>query len=323
MMNCSRIIAPLAAACLTLTLAGASLGGHPSPQRKHPPSVARSIDPIVSASWLAANLGQHGLVVVDVRPQSAYDAEHIPGSVNEPFVVPFSAWITLRDELLLELPDTDALFAAIGNLGISKDSKVVIVTDANPGEPAEYGYSAATRVADTLIYAGVSNVSILDGGYLAWHNAGHPVTTDIPSVVTTNYTSRINRRIFVSREYVEKRLFRTAIIDARDANIYFGVATEPFAAKAGHIPSASSLPAPWVWSSGGYYLDTLTLAEMAAGVIEQNKHKEVIVYCGVGGYASVWWYLLTQVLGYTNVKFYDGAVQEWALHNELIPFRWD
>lgn len=322
-MNFYSNVIPLAAACVALTLAGASLGEHVSHQSKHRPSAARTIDPIVSASWLAANLGQERLVVVDVRPQSAYDAAHIPGSVSEPFVVPFSAWITLRDELLLELPDTDAIFAAIGNLGISKDSKVVIVTAANPGEPAEYGYSAATRVADTLIYAGVGNVSILDGGYAAWESAAHPVTTDVPSVVPTNYTGRINTRIFVSREYVERRLFRTALIDARDANVYFGVATEPFAAQPGHIPSASSLPAPWVWSPGGYYLDTPTLAEMAAGVIEQNKHREVIVYCGVGGYASVWWYMLTQVLGYTNVKFYDGAVQEWALHNELIPFRWD
>lgn len=322
-MKYFRIVTPLAAACVALTLAGASFGERPSHQGKHRSSVARTIDPIVSPSWLAANLEQEGLVVVDVRPPSAYDAAHIPGSVSEPFVVPFSAWITMRDELLLELPDTDALFATIGNLGISKDSKVVIVTAANPGEPAEYGYSAATRVADTLIYAGVGNVSILDGGYPAWESAGHPVTAEVPSIVTTDYTGRINRRIFVSREYVESRLFRTAIIDARDANIYFGVAIEPFAAQAGHIPSASSLPAPWVWSPGGYYLDTPTLAEMAAGVIEQNKHREVIVYCGVGGYASVWWYLLTQVLGYTNVKFYDGAVQEWALHNELIPFRWD
>jgi thiosulfate/3-mercaptopyruvate sulfurtransferase len=308
---------------VALTLAGASFGEHPPHQLKHRPPAARTIAPIVSASWLAANLGQQGLVVVDVRPQSAYDTAHIPGSLSEPFVVPFSAWITLRNDLLLELPDTNAIFATIGNLGISKESKVVIVTAANPGEPAEYGYSAATRVADTLIYAGVGNVSILDGGYLAWESGGYPVTAEVPPVVTTNYTGKVNTRIFVSREYVERRLFRTAIIDARDPNIYFGVATEPFAAEAGHIPSASSLPAPWVWSPGGYYLDTPTLAEMAAGVIEQNKHKEVIVYCGVGGYASVWWYLLTEVLGYTNVKFYDGAVQEWALHNELIPFRWD
>jgi thiosulfate/3-mercaptopyruvate sulfurtransferase len=62
---------------------------------------------------------------------------------------------------------------------------------------------------------------------------------------------------------------------------------------------------------------------MAAGVIRRDKRDEVVVYCGVGGYTSTWVYLLTQVLGYSNVKFYDGAAQDWARYNELIPYRWD
>ena len=90
-----------------------------------------------------------------------------------------------------------------------------------------------------------------------------------------------------------------------------------FADQAGHIPSARSLPAPWVWQPDGTYLELDTLAAMARGVIHQPKGAEVIVYCGVGGYAAVWWYVLTQVLGYQAVKFYDGAAQPSTLGGDI------
>ncbi|MGD9213142.1 MAG: rhodanese-like domain-containing protein, partial [Desulfobacteraceae bacterium] len=73
------------------------------------------------------------------------------------------------------------------------------------------------------------------------------------------------------------------------------------------------------------YKDLETLSKMAeniAGTPEENNGYEIIVYCGVGGYASSWWYLLTQVLGYENVKFYDGSAQEWVREYDMKPFEW-
>jgi thiosulfate/3-mercaptopyruvate sulfurtransferase len=64
------------------------------------------------------------------------------------------------------------------------------------------------------------------------------------------------------------------------------------------------------------------MAENIAGTPEENNGYEIIVYCGVGGYASSWWYLLTQVLGYENVKFYDGSAQEWVREYDMKPFEW-
>ena len=68
---------------------------------------------------------------------------------------------------------------------------------------------------------------------------------------------------------------------------------------------------------------------MASGVIREargqggHRDQELIVYCGVGGYASAWWFVLSQVLGYENVKFYDGSSQEWGLYNDTVPYQWD
>jgi thiosulfate/3-mercaptopyruvate sulfurtransferase len=291
----------------------------------------RTIEPIVSTNWLAASMHLKDLVIIDLRGPDAYGAGHIPGSINEPFVAAFdpctgptSKWISgSKDCLWLELPDTYNLMNTIGNLGITPDSRVVLVTAPNPKEPPYFGLANATRVADTLIYAGIKNVAILDGGHPKWVAEGRPTTAEAPAPIAAAYRGvAINAAMFVSSDDVKKRMGDAVIIDARDAVVYSGAITEPFAAKPGHIPNAKSLPAPWIWNEnpdGTYaYKDPKTLRAMAASAIGDPGNKEMIVYCGVGGYASSWWFVLTQVLGYQNVKIYDGSAQQWVKHSDMV-----
>lgn len=289
----------------------------------------RKIEPIVSTEWLASNMGSEDLVIVDIRTASDYAEGHIPGSINAPFEFPVSAWITQKNGLFLELPDKAELFETIGGLGISPDSKVVLVTAPNPKDPAPfYGLANATRAADTLIYAGVPNVAILDGGYPKWTSADNEISTKPAKPTAVEYKADVNDAMFVPIDEVHAGLNKTDIIDARDANVYFGAAVEPWTDKPGHIPGASSLPAPWIWDmnkDGTYtYKDSSTLGAMASGVLGKEKsNSSIIVYCGVGGYASSWWFVLSQVLGYENVKFYDGAAQEWGKHYDMRAFKWE
>jgi thiosulfate/3-mercaptopyruvate sulfurtransferase len=298
---------------------------------------SRRIDPIVSTDWLSAHSAE--VVIIDIRSADDYAISHISNSINEPFVNPFDTkWVVSEFEgLWLELPKKEDLFKTIGDLGITRESLVVIVTASNPGEPPFYGLCNATRVALTLIYAGVKNVAVLDGGYPKWVADGLLTTMDVPTVTPVTYQGKVNKAIFVSIDYVLRHIGKAVIVDARDVDVYFGVTIEPFAPKAGHIPSAASLPGPWVWNlnSGETYTyytykDTETLAAMASGVIHEPRgykghgDREIIVYCGVGGYASIWWFVLTQVLEYENVKFYDGAAQEWIkLGYDMVPYQWD
>lgn len=297
---------------------------------RHQKEVApREIAPIVSTDWLESNLSDSNLVVLDVRAESDYLAGHIPGAINEPFVVPFSAWIVMDGDLLLELPEDEDILATIGNLGIDQTSKVVVVSAPAPNEPPHYGMAAATRVADTLIYAGLKNISILNGGFGKWSAESKPTSQEETIPTPVSYDGNFNSRMFVSQSYVLMNAWRAQLVDARDAEIYFGAALEPFASKPGHIYSAVSLPAPWAFAAADgdsiEFKDFEILKQMAKGVLghRTSKKSEIIVYCGVGGYSSVWWYLLREVLGYKNVKFYDGSAQEWALHYDLVPYRWD
>jgi thiosulfate/3-mercaptopyruvate sulfurtransferase len=312
----------------------------------------RTIDPIVSTDWLEKNLGSPNLVIVDIRNQAAYGSGHIPDSINEAFVTgsdpcagPISNWIIgakWRESeacLRLEVPDISDLNLTIQNLGIEHNSKVVIVSDPDPESPApHYGLSDATRVAFTLIYAGISNVAILDGGYSKWDAEGKPTTQgDSPHVLPGTYSGDANEEMIVSGKYVQRHLSKI-IIDARDAEVYYGERIEPHTPRKGHIPSAKCLPAPWIWDCHANedgtcvyytYKDTAILREMASGAIRGprgNRDQEIIVYCGIGGYGSSWWFVLTQVLGYKNVKLYDGAIQEWGpgfLDYPMVAYRWD
>jgi thiosulfate/3-mercaptopyruvate sulfurtransferase len=317
-------------------IASLFLGGYAS--AKDVPPWARTFAPIVSTAWLKENLYRKNLVIIDIRAPDVYAASHIPGAINEPLVNIFdSKWVT-SDVLWLEVPEKDDLFQTIGDLGITRHSEVVIVTAPNPGEPPFYGLANGTRVALTLIYAGVKKVAILDGGYPKWAGDYPELQQDgTPALpVQGHYWGKANDAMLVSTEYVENRIGQAVLIDARDAEVYFGVETEPWAPEPGdegHIPTARSLPAPWIWDGDEIYTykDPTALSKMASRAIcgpcghIGHGDREIIVYCGVGGYASSWWFVLTQVLRYNNVKLYDGSVQEWATiyDYEMVPYQCD
>jgi thiosulfate/3-mercaptopyruvate sulfurtransferase len=321
-MRNKRIVVLLSSFLIVMLLPGAAVFA----------SLNRTIAPIVSTEWLADNSA--GLIILDVRSAADYNAGHIPGSISEPFVfAPDSKWVPFGAEgLFLEVPQTAGLFKTIGNLGITSASTVVVVTAPNPApEPPFYGLSSATRIGDTLIYAGVANVAVLDGGYPKWVADGMKTTTaaSVPTPVT--FQGKVNGDIFVSMDYVKKSAKNAVIVDGRDADVYFGIVIEKmFADKAGHIPGAVSLPAPWIWDlnkgeSYAYYTykGAETLGAMVSGALgTPPKNREIVVYCGVGGYASTLWFVMSQVLGYENVKFYDGSAQEWARTNAMVPYQW-
>ena len=136
------------------------------------------------------------------------------------------------------------------------------------------------------------------------------------------YRARVDRNMFVSMDYVhrqiEKRHSNMVLLDARDANVYTGEVIEFYAPQPGHIPTARSLPTISIWNADGTYKSVGELRDMASDVIGRDRNKHIVVYCGVGGYASSWWYVLAEVLGYRNVSIYDGSAQEWVLYYDMV-----
>ena len=299
--------------------------------------MARTIEPLVSTAWLEAHLGgpasptgsapgatapdADSLVIIDIREPRFYEASHIPGSISIPFS-PVSDWAVSDDELLMELPPEEDLLALLSDWGIGPDSTVVLVGTVEPRPAPPYALSDAPRVAATLFYAGVADVGILDGGYPRWAEEGRPATSEVAPAVPRPCAGSVDRAMFVSTEYVKAHLSDAVLVDGRDADQYFGVAPCPFAGVGGHIPTARSLPAPWMWDEDGTYKPVEMLQGMAEGVLGPDRDQQIIAYCGVGGYASAWWFVLAQILGYRNVKIYDGAAEAWVKGDSMVSYTW-
>jgi thiosulfate/3-mercaptopyruvate sulfurtransferase len=281
----------------------------------------RSIDPIVSTQWLEDHLDDD-LVIIDIRWAEHYEAGHIPGAISVPFHL-VSDWAD-SGELIMELPPVEELLKTIGDCGITAGSRVVVVgPPAEPGVPP-YALGHAVRVAATLMYAGVSNVAVLSGSHATWSAEGRETETAVPKATPVPYSSAVDSDTWVSTEYVKEHIGKAVLIDGRDPDVYFGVSIEEmFADMQGHIPTARCLPMVWAWEADGTYKPFKLIESMAVGVIGEDKGQEVIAYCGAGGYASAWWFLLTQLLGYTNVKIYDGSMEAWAEEdNPVVAYTW-
>lgn len=265
---------------------------------------ARDIAPIVSTDWLEKNLDNAKMRIIDIRKVEEFKAGHIPGAVN----VFYGSWVTKQGEIQNQLPADDDLADVISSAGIGKDSLVVIVGRAD--SPAEL--TSSTRVAFTLAYAGLSNIALLDGGYDKWAAEKKKVSQEAARPKQSDYKPVWNKNIVVSKDYVLKNMKTAVLVDVRLPDFFFGVSKLPFVPKAGHIPGAVCLPTAWAYTKEGVFKPKDDLEAMAAGVIGKNKSAEVIVYCDTGKVCTVWWYILTQLLGYTNVKDYDGSMEEWA-----------
>ncbi|KAK3902694.1 putative thiosulfate sulfurtransferase [Staphylotrichum tortipilum] len=316
------VLAPAAA----VLLQAASTVAQPVAERDITPLACLFFGPTVSPWWLSRCQAHLDLKVIDLRSADEYAAGHIPGSFNLPFE-PVSAWSQMGPgDLLLEMPPSADVFASLGAIGVSNPNpatKIVLVNGV--GVPA-FPQAASPRVATTLKYAGISEgrVAVLDGGFPGWISENGPSTTVIPTPSPRTYTATEDRSFLVNIDYVKANINKKNkgifLIDGRDEAVYNGSVLEDWALKAGHIPSAVNLPAKHIWNADGSWKSPLELLAQLRGAVGygvSRSYGQIIVYCGVGGYASSWYFTLTRILGFDNVVMYDGSAQEWSQYYDM------
>jgi thiosulfate/3-mercaptopyruvate sulfurtransferase len=266
-------------------------------------ALAQIAGPIVSVSDLEKNLTNPQVVVVDVRKVEEYKAGHIPGAVN----VVYGSWAIKKGDLLNELPPIDDLAEVIGNAGIDKDSIVVIVgkTDKVPDQ------FDMTRVAWTLKYLGVPNVAILNGGQNQWVKENKPLSQDMVRAKAKSFKVSITDKLYVNKAYVMDQLGKAAIIDTRAPAFFEAKEKLPFVPKLGRIKGAVNLPVGQLYTPEGLYKDKSALAALAQKAAGNDLSKEIIVYCDTGKTCTGWALIMTDMLGYQNVKAYDGSSMGW------------
>jgi thiosulfate/3-mercaptopyruvate sulfurtransferase len=266
---------------------------------------AQDMAPVVSTDWLEANSTHPKLIILDVRRVEDYRECHIPGAVN----AFHGAWAYKKGELYTEIPDPDDLDDTIGSVGIGLNSWVVVVGKTDTLRDI---YQCA-RVACTLRYAGIDDVALLDGGMNKWSREKKSLSTTVVRPKEKLFHGKYRKDKFADKDFVKSRLGKVILLDVREPDIFSGKRKLDCITKLGHIPGAVNLPTSCAFNPDGTFKNREALAALAEAAAGKDKSAEIVTYCDVGQCCPVWKFLMTRLLGYTNVRIYDGAMQEWTL----------
>jgi thiosulfate/3-mercaptopyruvate sulfurtransferase len=262
---------------------------------------------LVTTEWLADHLGDGGVVVAEVDENpDLYDEGHIPGAVK-------LHWRDdLQDPLERDIVEKDAFEGVLGERGIGNDTTVVLYGDKN-------NWFAAYAYWYLKVY-GHQDVRILDGGRQKWIDEGRELTQDVPSPAVADYTARErDESIRAYRDQVREWLEGAshALVDVRSPGEFAGDLIAPpgyeqeGAQRAGHIPSAVSIPWASAVRDDGTFKSADELRELYAGK-GVTPERPVTAYCRIGERSAHTWFVLSELLGYDDVRNYDGSWTEWG-----------
>ena len=261
---------------------------------------------LVSTDWVASHAKDPGVRLVEVDVDtSAYDQGHIEGAI---------AWnwqTELQDALLRDLAEPKAFEALLGKAGISPSTTVVLYGDNN-------NWFAAWAFWQ-LKYYGHDKVLLMNGGRKKWLEEKRPVTTTAPSYAAATYKTKApNAAIRAKRDQVFDAIEKHAaqLVDVRSVDEFTGKIIAPpgmteTAQRAGHIPTAANIPWSQAVKEDGTFKSADDLKQLYGGK-GINGEKEVIAYCRIGERSSHTWFVLKYLLGFQNVRNYDGSWTEWG-----------
>ena len=243
------------------------------------------------------------MIVLDIRRVEEYREGHIPGALS----AFYGSWAYMKDGLFSSLPEKDDLDDTIGYMGIRPDSWVVVTGCM---DTPRLSYQSA-RVACTLQYAGIENIALLDGGTNKWIKEKRPLSKKIDKRKATNFQGKYLREKFADKNYIKERLGKLILLDVREREFFTGEKKMDCVPKLGRIPGAFNLPTSCAFNDNKTFKSKEELTVIAEAAAGKDRSAAIVTYCDIGQCCPVWSYLLTQILGYTNVRLYDGAMQEW------------
>jgi thiosulfate/3-mercaptopyruvate sulfurtransferase len=262
---------------------------------------------LVTTEWVAQNLNAPNtrLVEVDVDT-TAYDQGHIPGAVGW-------NWQTqLQDNIKRDLIDRATLEKLLSESGISNDTAILLYGDNN-------NWFAAYAFWQ-LKYYGHQNVKLINGGRKKWLEEKRALTKEPANVAPATYrVTRTDESVRAFRDDVlpiAQGKKRGQLVDVRSVDEFTGKIIAPpgmteTAQRAGHIPNAANIPWAQAANEDGTFKSADALAALYQGK-GVTGNDEVIAYCRIGERSSHTWFVLKYLLGYNNVRNYDGSWTEWG-----------
>ena len=264
-------------------------------------------DVLVSTDWVAQHLKDPKVRIVETDEDVLlYDIGHVPGAVK-------IDWHTdLNDPIVRDYLDAEHVSALLQAKGIAEDTTVVFYGDKN-----NWWACYALWVFKLFNF---KDVRIMNGGRKKWIDEGRELSKVVPTYAKTTYhaPSRDDRKIRAFRYDVQIHLDKKLpLVDVRSPGEYSGqllhMADYPQegAMRGGHIPGAKNIPWAKAVAEDGTFKSAADLKELygSQGI---TPDKDIVAYCRIGERSSHTWFVLTYLLGYPNVRNYDGSWTEWG-----------
>jgi len=262
---------------------------------------------LVSTQWVVDHLNDPKIRLVEVDVDTtAYDQGHIAGAAGW-------NWQTqLQDNIRRDLIDKATLERLLGQSGISNDTTIILYGDNN-------NWFAAYALWQ-LKYYGHKDVRLMNGGRKKWLEEKRPLTTDHAKVTLATYrASGPDESLRAYKEQVlaiVQRKTAGSLVDVRSVDEFTGKIIAPpgmseTAQRAGHIPTAANIPWAQAANEDGTFKSADQLKQLYQGKGVTGAG-ETIAYCRIGERSSHTWFVLKYLLGYENVKNYDGSWTEWG-----------
>ena len=273
---------------------------------------AFAADPLVNVDWVKANLDKPGIVYIDFQPPTDYLRGHIPGAVNSNYGK--DGWREERasDKVPDMLPaKLDALGEMIGKLGIDNATHVVLV----PVGKSSSDMGMGTRVYWTFKVLGHDNVSILDGGMAAWtKDKKNPLQAGAAKAEPKTFKVSVRKDMIVTMDDVKKaKASGVLLVDNRPEDQFVGINRHPKATESGTIDGAKNLPNGWMTVNGMGEFRKKGQLEQLYKVASVPTSGEQINFCNSGHWASVGWFVSSELLGNKKARMYDGSMVEWTM----------
>ena len=261
---------------------------------------------LVTTDWAVEHLNDPGVRFVEVDVDTtAYEKGHLPGAVG------WNWRNDLQAKPARDIAQKEQLEQLLSKSGIGPETTVVLYGDNNNWFAA-YAYW-------TLKYYGLDKVKLINGGRVKLEAEGRQFTTDVPSPAAASFkfSGSTNEAIRAYRDDVAERIGKAGLVDVRSPGEYSGELLAPEnlpqegAQRGGHIPTAKNIPWAKAVKEDGTFKDVAELKELygAQGI---TGDRETIAYCRIGERSAHTWFVLTEILGYPNVRNYDGSWTEWG-----------
>jgi len=264
---------------------------------------------LVSTEWVAEHLGDGTIKLVEVDEDTdAYERGHIPGAVS-------LHWRNeLQDDVVRDFVNQQKFEKLLSAKGIGNGDTVVLYGGNN-------NWFAAYAYWYLKVY-GHDNVRLMNGGRKKWELEGRELTSEKPSVTPTHYEAKAaDASIRALRDEVINKVGKVAMVDVRSPDEFTGKLAAPAhlpqeqAQRKGHIPGAKNKPWSQAANEDGTFKSLTDLKEIYERGLGLKPGEEVIAYCRIGERSSHTWFVLRELLGFDNVKNYDGS---WTEYGSLV-----